>query len=69
MNSLVTLFGSLVSLLGMGTATVSQVNTMRTQMQPPAQTQTYQQCPPPTQPRIVQLPGGSYQIQCLQVQP
>jgi hypothetical protein len=58
-----------VSLFGMGTSTVSQVNAMRMQMRPPAQTQVYQQCQPPTHPQIIQLPGGGYQVQCVQVQP
>ena len=69
MNAIISIFGMVLSLFGMGTATVSQVNAMRMQPSPPAQVQNYQKCPAPSQPQIQQLPDGSYRVQCVESQP
>ncbi len=69
MNTVISLFGMLLSAVGLGTSTIGQVQTWRNQPTPPAQTQTYQRCPANSQPRIEQLPDGSYQIQCVATVP
>jgi len=66
MNAITSIFGMILSLFGMGTATVSQVNSMRMQARPPAQVQTYQQCPPGTIGQAQQMPDGTYRIVCVQ---
>ncbi len=68
MNALISMFGMLLSTIGLGTSTYSQVQMMRNQPTPPAQTQTYQ-CPPGTQPQMERMPDGSYRIQCVQTVP
>ena len=65
MTSIVSLFSMILSLFGMGTATVSQVNTMRTQMRPPAQTQTYT-CPQGTTGQAQLMADGTYRVICVQ---
>jgi hypothetical protein len=65
MNSVISLFSMLLSLFGMGTSTVSQVNTMRMQMKPPAQAQTYT-CPSGTTGQVQLMADGTYRVICVQ---
>ncbi len=70
MTSLISIFGMIMSLFGMGTSTVSQVQSMRMMQQQQAQTQAaqaqiYQRCPVNSQPQVQQLPDGSYRVQCV----
>lgn len=70
MNSLIALFGIIMSAVGMGTSTISQVQDMRMAQQQQAaaqqaQSQVYQQCGYGTQPQLQQLPDGSYRVQCI----
>jgi hypothetical protein len=68
MNSIISIFGMIMSLFGMGTSTVGQVRSWQTQS-PPAQVQTQQRCPQGSQPRIEQLADGSYRIDCVETAP
>jgi Tfp pilus assembly protein PilV len=59
-----------LSVFGLGTSTVSQVQAMRMQQQQAAQQQAaqaqiYQHCPIGSQPQVQQLPDGSYRVQCV----
>ena len=64
MNAIISIFGMLLSAIGMGTSTVGQVQSWRNQPTPPAQVQNYT-CPATTQPQMERLPDGSYRIQCV----
>jgi len=64
MNTIVSLFGMLLSAVGMGTSTASQVQTWHNQAAPQAQVQPYQQCPS-GYGTLRQEPNGTYYIQCL----
>lgn len=66
MSTIISLFGMLLSAVGMGTSTVSQVQTFRNQPPQQAQVQAYQQCPS-GQGQLRQAPDGHYYIQCLEV--
>jgi len=66
MSSLVSIFGMILSLFGMGTSTVSQVQTMRNLPTQQAQVQPYQQCPS-GYGQVRQAPDGHYYIECLEV--
>jgi len=66
MTTIISLFGMLLSAVGMGTSTVSQMHTLRNQPPPQAQVQTYQQCPS-GQGQLRQAPDGHWYIQCLEV--
>jgi len=66
-SAITSLFGMIMSLFGMGTATYSQVNSTRAMMaaQQQAQVQTYR-CPPSSQGQLRPMPDGSYQFVCVQ---
>jgi hypothetical protein len=66
MNAIISIFGMLLSAVGIGTSTVSQVQTFRNQAPPQAQVQTYQQCPS-GYGQVRQAPDGHYYIECLEV--
>jgi hypothetical protein len=68
MGAIISLFGMIMSAIGMGTSTIGQVRTWQNQPTPPAQMQPYR-CPPNSQPQMRQLPDGSYQIQCVATAP
>jgi hypothetical protein len=73
-NSIISIFGMLLSVFGLGTSTVSQVQAMRMQQQQAAQqeaaqSQTYQHCPMGSRPLVQQLPDGSFRVQCVEEVP
>jgi hypothetical protein len=66
MNTIISLFGILLSAVGMGTSTASQVQSWHNQANPQAQVQTYSQCPS-GYGQVRQAPDGHYYIECLEV--
>lgn len=66
MNTIISLFGMLLSAVGMGTSTVSQMQSWHNQPAQQAQVQAYQQCPSGLG-QLQQAPDGSYYIRCLEV--
>ena len=67
-GAIVSLFGMLLSALGMGTLTYTQINQTRAAQGPQAQVQPYAQCPS-GQGQLRQAQDGSYYIQCLEMRP
>lgn len=64
MSAIISIFGMLLSAVGLGTSTYSQVQTFHNQANPQAQVQTYPQCPS-GYGTLRQEPNGNYYIQCL----